>query len=179
VSRGETLSPFARGAWIAAGSMWAVRSAMVFAHPAYMDPVTPFDWFAVCGFSLAFLLSALAIAASPALTPTRTSRVSALVVAGASVVAGIANALEDGFGVEAMFGVFAVSALISLYGPFIVAASLAVGWRNRLAGWWAGVGLGFFTFPIGGSVIVLAMALVLAVRGDWLLAKPAPRDALA
>ena len=179
MTRGVRLSPFARGAWIAAGSMWALRSAMVFAHPTYTDPVTPFDWFAVWGFSLAFLLSALAIAASPALTPTRTSRLTALVVAGAAAIAGIANALEDGYGVEAMFAVFAVSALIALYGPFVVAVTLAIGTHARLAGWWAGVGLGFFTFPIGGSVIVLAMALVLAVRGDWLLARPAARDVLA
>jgi len=166
----------ARALWFAAGVTWAVRSLMVFAHPAYTDPVSPLDWFAVWSFSVAFLLIGLAIVTSPALTPTRASRRTALVVALAAAVAGIANALEDGLGVEKMFTVFAISALIALYGPFLVAVIIAIGQRYRLAGWWAGVGLGFFTFPIGGSVIVLAMALVLTVRTGWLeeATPPAP-----
>lgn len=158
----------ARALWLAAGATWAVRSLMVFAHPAYADATTPLDWLAVWSFSLAFLLTALAIVTSPALTPTRASRRTALVVALAAAVAGIANALEDGLGVEAMFAVFAVGALVALYGPFLVAVTIAIGQRYRLAGWWAGVGLGFFTFPIGGSVIVLALAIVLVARPEAL-----------
>jgi len=162
----------ARVLWLAAGGTWAARSLMVFAHPAYTAPVTTLDWLAVWSFSLAFVFTALAVVTSPTLTPTSGSRLAALIIAAASLVAGIANALEDGFGVSAMFTVFAVSALIALYGPFVVAAIVARAARGRLAAWWAAIGLGFLTFPAGGSVIVFAASLVLVLRPSALGPSP-------
>jgi hypothetical protein len=147
---------------------------MVVAHPAYTDPVNPLDWLAVWSFSLAFLLTAAAIVASPGSTPTRGSRAVALLVVVAATVAGIANALEDGFPVDAMFGVYAVSAMIALIGPFLVALAVAMARRSQLAGWWAALGLGFLTFPIGGGLIILAVALVPVARPRWLGSASAP-----
>jgi len=44
--------------------------------------------------------------------------------------------------------------------------------RGRLAAWWAAIGLGFLTFPAGGSVIVFAASLVLVLRPSALGPSP-------
>jgi hypothetical protein len=142
---------------VATGAAWGIRSLQALAHPAYTDPVTLFDWFAVVGFSVAFFLTATGLlvlreSARRGLNVT----VAVAVVAAACVGAGLMNLLEDGFGMTDLGPVYAVSALIAWLGMFVIAGMIGVSKDRSLAFVPFLTGLGFAFFEIGGGLIILA-----------------------
>lgn len=120
---------------VTVGSTWALRSAVGFAHPNYVNPVTLLDWIAVVSFSVA--LAALAAGAwliAELAGRGRSVVAAAVILATGGVVAAIANFIEDGLGVKAFGDVFALGlggvlvgllalvALFSLARQFVLAA---------------------------------------------------------
>jgi len=139
------------------GFAWGARSLQAFAHPAFTDPVTPFDWLAVVGFSGAFFLTAAGLlvlreSALPGLNIT----VATAVIAVACVIAGLMNLLEDGLGFAGLGPVYAVSALVAWLGFFVIAGMIGVSKDRSLAFVPLLTGIGFALFEIGGAVLTMA-----------------------
>ncbi len=166
-SRAATGFGPARVIWLATGIAWAVRSLLEYAHPDYWDPVTALDWAAIWLFSAALLLLAPAVLLMSRLAPHPPVTAVARVVAAGAVVAGVANGLEDGLGVN-WLGIFYVAgilvaglALLPLAVAFRRAGSVRLGWLT------AALFLGILTFTLGGGLIVLVAFASLAVAPQW------------
>jgi hypothetical protein len=171
------MTALARIIWLATGLAWASRSLLSFADPAYVDPVTALDWAAVWLYSMAWLLTAASVLLIAHLVPTPGVRGSAGLVATASIVAGIANGLEDGLGWASTSSLYIVGVLAAWLGliPFVV--TLAQGHAARLAGVGVVMLVGIPLIDTGGSVVVLVALGALAIRPAWFV--PAPRNAAA
>jgi hypothetical protein len=144
----------------------------VVATPAYWEPVTTVDYVAVWSWSLGFLLLAMAV---PLLVrdtaPERATLVAARVVSVAAICAAVANAVEDGVGIESWGSVYVVGSLTTLGGIIAVAALLGRAGRSRHTAvvllWLAGMamtnwGLGFLAL-IGSLVAIAARRRAAAV----------------
>ena len=139
------------------GAAWGARSLQALAHPAYTNPVTPFDWLAVVGFSAAFLLTAAGLLVlRESVRPGLNITVATAVVAVACVVAGLMNLFEDGLGTASLGPIYAVSALIAWLGFFVIAGMIGVSKDRSLAFVPLLTGIGFALFGIGGGVLTLA-----------------------
>jgi hypothetical protein len=135
----------------------------VVARPAYWEPVTSVDYVAVWTWSLAFLLLAVA---APLLVRDAFAGREALVAAGvvsvATIVTAIANAIEDGIGIESWGSVYVVGSLTTLGGMLVVAARLSRAGRPRHTAvillWLAGMAMntwGLGILALAGSLVAI------------------------
>lgn len=110
----------ARATFVAVGVVWAFRSLQSFSDPQFTDPQNLNDWVAVLALSLAMWLLAPALLVLPQPTAARWP---ARFAAAAAVVVGLANLVEDGFGVEGAGIGFGLGNAVLMLG--CVAVSLA------------------------------------------------------
>ena len=148
------------------GVAWAIRALIGFAEPAYYHPVTPLDWAAVWLFSVALLLLAPAVILLSRIPSARSTRTIGWVIAAGAVMAGVANALEDGFGYRA-FGTVYVNGILAA-GISIIALAVALrrARYSRLARLTLGLFIGFVLLSAGGGLLVLGVLGALALAPD-------------
>jgi hypothetical protein len=120
---------------ILTGLTWSVRAAQgVLFQPAYWDPSTLADYFAVYAFSAAWLLTAASLLILRMVAPAAPNLSTAIfVVAGACVIAGVANGIEDGLGAKWLGAVYATSAVVGMIGMFVVGRLLWTSPSRRLS----------------------------------------------
>jgi hypothetical protein len=158
-----------RAAWLLAGIAWAVRSALELARPNYYDPVSLLDWAAVLSFSLAWLLSALAVLLLCRDVCTRPVRAIGLVFAIAAVVAGVANLAEDAFG-QSWGGVpYIVGFLVAWLSLIPLAIAIWISRARRVALLPLALFASIALFNAGGGLLILVVAAAYAIAGRWFL----------
>jgi hypothetical protein len=153
--------------WLVTGVVWAARSLLEVAHPDYWDPITALDWSAIWVYSAAWLLMAPSVLLLGRLASSRRVLTAATVVAIGAVLAGGANAVEDGFGVTSLGTLY----VIGFFTAWLAFVPLAVTlWRagyRRLGRAVAAIFLGVTLFVIGGGLIILAVLGGIAVAPRW------------
>jgi hypothetical protein len=139
------------------GASWAARSlqGMLF-DPDYWDPVTANDFVSIYLYSIAWLLTAgsLLILREVA-RPARDLSTAILVVAGACLMTGVANGIEDAIGVSGFGTLYVIGILTSVLGMVAIAAMLRGTPAGRLAFVPAVGGLAMFLMVLGGGVLGL------------------------
>lgn len=153
--------------WVVTGAVWAARSLLEFAHPDYWKPVTALDWSAVWLFSVCWLLLAPSMLLLGRLASSRRVMTVAAVVATGALLAGGANAIEDGFGVKALGTLYVIGSLTAWLGLLPLAAMLQQARYSRLTRLVVALSLGSMLFTVGGGVIVLVAFGSLAVAPRW------------
>jgi hypothetical protein len=166
-----------RVVWLLAGGAWAARS-LAFANPDYWDPVTVLDWSAVWLFTGALLLFALSLLLLGRLASSRQVMTVATVGAIGALVAGLANAIEDGFGVKALGTLYVVGFLTAGISLLPLAATLRQARCSRLARLAVLLFVGVLLFTVGGGLIILAGLGALAFAPAWFV-RPDPAAAPA
>jgi hypothetical protein len=150
------------------GVLWGMRSLQAFTDPNFTDPGTVADWWAVVSWSLCFALlpAGLALLVRLSQRGGRASHVLLVIAALGGVTAAIANAIEDGMGVDAAGSVYFVSVSLMMLAMIALAGVLLAG-RPR----WPGVVvlstlIGMFNLESGGGVLILGVwgATAVAVR---------------
>jgi hypothetical protein len=149
------------------GVAWCVRSLQSFADPAYTDPVTVSDWFAVFSFSVALFATAVAL---PLLAHSTGGgpvvvRVSLVPAVGAAI-AGFANILEDALQLELAGLFYGIGSGLTGLGLIAFTLAIAVAGRGRrrlLAAIPLATLIGWSLFESGGGVLVLAAWLAAAM----------------
>lgn len=147
------------------GVVWCVRSLQSFADPAYTDPETLSDWFAVLSFSVALFATAFALPLLAQSTGCGRAVGLSLIPAGGAAVAGLGNLLEDALQLGFSDWFYAVGAALTGFGLIVFTVAIAIAGRGRrrlfalvplvtLIGW--------SLFESGGGVLVLAAWLVAA-----------------
>jgi hypothetical protein len=162
----------ARLVWLLTGIAWAARSLLAFAHPDYSSPVTALDWAAVWTYSSAWLLfaSSVLLIAKPA--GSRSVTVIAAICATAAVVAGAANALEDGLRVPIGPLPYVVGFLVAWLSLVPLAIALARAKRGRLGVLCLAIFAGILlAFGYGGGVVVLTVLAALALVPGWFVGR--------
>jgi hypothetical protein len=153
-----------RGLWVAAGIAWAVGSVTQLAGAQYRHPVTTLDWLAVWSFTGAWLLLAPAIVLVGSLAPRRSVFAVAGVIALGAVVAGIANAIEDGVGIRSWGTPYVLGSVTALIGMVVLPAIVARAGSPRLARWCVGLVVSMCLYAAGGGLAVLVLFAWLAWR---------------
>lgn len=153
--------------WLATGIAWASRSLMSLADPDYWDPVSTLDWSAVWLYSIAWLLMAPSVLLMARLAPTRLVLTCAAIVAAAAVVAGAANALEDGLGMRSLGSAYVVGVMVAWLGLVPLAVAFGLARAPRLAGLCVVLVVGIPLINTGGSVLILVGLGALAIRPAW------------
>lgn len=139
------------------GTAWGARSLVALSDPAYTDPVSLLDWFAVVSFSAAFLLTAAGLLIlRESVRAGLNVTVAIVVVAVACVIAGAMNIVEDGLGVPSLGPLYVVSALVVWLGVFVIAGMIAISPDRSLAFVPLLTGVGFTLLEIGGGVLITA-----------------------
>ena len=139
-----------RVVWLLTGLAWATRSAMEFASPDYSDPVTVLDWASIWVYSVAWLLLAPSVLLIARLAPTRSVVVVSLIASIGAIIAGSANAVEDGLGVSSMGTWYVIGFMTGWLALPVLAVALARAHRVRLAGLVLAVFGGILLFNIVG-----------------------------
>lgn len=156
-----------RLAWLLAGLAWAGRSLLEFARPDYYEPVTLGDWLAVASFSMAWLLSAIAVLLLSREVGYRVVRILGWVFAIAAIVTGLANAVEDALG-QSWGG---MPYVVGFFIAWLTLVPLAVViWRagsRRMAILPVALFASIALFNSGGGLIILAVAMAFAVAPHW------------
>lgn len=153
--------------WVLTGLAWAGHSLMAFTSPDYWDPVTALDWASIWMYSLAWLLTAPTVLLIARLAPTRAVQVCAVVASVGAVVAGGANAAEDGIGVSSMGTWYVIGFFTAWLAIAALAGTLHRVGRHRLGWCVAGLFGGIFLMLMGGGLIMLVALGALAVIPDW------------
>ena len=143
-----------------------MRSLQSFADPAYTEPGTVSDWFAVLSFSaalfaVAFALPLLAHYTGGGLAVRRIS----LIPAVGAAIAGLGNLLEDALQLGFAGWFYGAGAAITGLGLIAFTVAIAVAGRGRrrlLAAIPLATLIGWSLFESGGGVLVLAAWLVAA-----------------
>jgi hypothetical protein len=160
----------ARLIWVVTGIAWAARSLLAFADPDYYSPVTALDWAAVWTYSAAWLLLAPSVLLIASLAGSRSVTVIAAICATAAVLAGGANALEDGFRVPIGPTPYVVGFLVGWLSLVLLATTLA-----RVKQWRLGAlclatfGGILFAFGFAGGVVILVVLVALAFAPEWFI----------
>lgn len=133
-------------ALVAAGLLTVGRAGIELAEPAYYDPVTPLDYTAAIGSTVAWGAMAIAVFLWWRITAKRLGAIFLVLAAVGVMVSSLGNLLEDVFDVG--FGEFLFS-----YGGMIGAVSLMVAAVVAIVGWgrlrWSGL---FLLGVIAGSI---------------------------
>lgn len=140
---------------ILTGLAWAASSLVaVVAQPAYWDPVTAADFFAVYAYSAAWLLTtASLLILREASQPARRLSVATLVVALACLSTGVANGAEDGLRLSGFGIVYVASFLVSVLGMFTLAAMFRASPARRFAFVPAVGGVSILLVTFGGGLL--------------------------
>lgn len=152
--------------FICVAAFWCARSLLSFADPAYTDPVSAADWFAVVSFTVALFALAFALPMLAQLTGGgRLVYRASLIPAVGAAVAGFSNLLEDalqlGFAYWAFIGGSGVFALGIIVFALVVADARSDR-RELFAIVPAATLIGWMLLEIGGGVIVAAAWLTVA-----------------
>jgi hypothetical protein len=153
--------------WLLTGGAWAGISLIAFADPDYRDPVTALDWSAVWLYSAALLLLTPSALLLGRLASSRTVMAVATVVAIGALVAGLANAIEDGLGVKALGTFYVVGFLTAWISLLPLAVTLRQARYSRLAGLTVALFFGVMLFTVGGGLIILGGLGALAIAPAW------------
>jgi hypothetical protein len=158
------------------GVAWCVRSLQSFADPAYTDPETVSDWFAVLSYSLALFAVAFALpllaqhtGGGPAVVRV------ALIPAVGAALAGLANLLEDALQLGFAFWFYGAGGALTALGliAFTLAIALTGRGRARLVAVIPLMTLiGWLLFESGGGVLVLAAWLAAAAIASHQTRRP-------
>jgi hypothetical protein len=145
------------GITVLTGVTWTIRSLQaVLFDPEYWDPVTSADYFAVYSYSAAFLLtSASLLILRETVRPAPDLSAAILVVAGACVVTGVANAIEDALGLRGFGSLYVIGILVAGLGTFVIAAMLRATPARALTFVPALGGLAMVLMTVGGGVLGL------------------------
>lgn len=166
--------------WLVTGVVWACRSLIEFAHPDYWDPVTALDWSAVWLYSAAWLLMAPSVLLLGRLASSRQVMTVAAVVAIGALLAGGANAIEDGFGVKSLGTLYVVGFMTAWLAFLPLAATFRQARCSRLAGLSVALFFGVMLFTLGGGLIILGALGSIAVAPRWVTGQvPGPEPAPA
>jgi hypothetical protein len=152
--------------------------AVLLTDPAYQDPETAADWFAVLSFSAALFALAFALPMLAQLISGRVFKVSLVPTVGAAL-AGLSNLLEDALQLGWAFWLFILSTALIIVGlvAFIIVVAVAGRGRLRLlAAVPAATLAAILLFPVGGGVLIVAAWLAAAAIG---LRRPARSAAQA
>lgn len=161
------MSVVSRLIWLLTGAAWATRSVVAFADPDYWDPVTALDWTAVWLYSVALLLFAPAVLLLGRIAASRSVTTTATVVAIGAVLAGGANALEDGFGVQQLGTLYVVGFLTAWLAVLALAVALQRARFTRLAGLSVLLFVSVLLFTLGGGLLILGGLGALAIVPAW------------
>jgi hypothetical protein len=153
--------------WLLTGVTWAARSAMEFAQPDYWDPMTALDWSAIWIYSAAWLLFAPSVLLLGRLAPSRPVMIVAAVVAFGAIVAGGANAIEDGLGFASFGPFYVVGFMTAWIGLLSLATVLRRAHQTRLAALSVLLFAGVLLFLLGGGLIILAGWSAVAIAPTW------------
>lgn len=146
-----------------------------FANPDYWDPVSALDWTAVWAFSAALLLLAPSVLLLGRLAPSSKVMITAAVVAVGALIAGLANGIEDGLGVEGLGVAYVAGFLVAWLGLAVLAVMFGIDGRARLVLLVGALVVGIALFTVGGGLIVLCVLGGVAVAPRWFQSvRPAP-----
>jgi hypothetical protein len=176
------MTALARVVWVATGLVFAARSLIEFAQPDYWEPVTTLDWSAVWLTSLGWLLFAPSVLLLGRLAPTRAVLSVSMVVASGALLTGLANAIEDGFDVQAFGTLYVIGFMTAWLGLLALAWAFSAAGRSRLM-WLALLSfVGILMTNIGGGVSIAVGLGSVALAPDWYRratpAKPDPTPAI-
>lgn len=165
--------------WLLTGIAWAATSMIALADADYQDPKTILDWGAVWAYTMSLILLAPSVLSLARLAGSRSVDAIATVSAIATVVAGVANLLEDGLGMKFFGAFYLVGFMTALLSLLPLAFTLWRARAPRLALLMMVLFLGIATFTLGGGVIVLGAFAALSLRPAWFqpgatAARPAP-----
>ncbi|HEY5652587.1 MAG TPA: hypothetical protein VIW46_14165 [Acidimicrobiia bacterium] len=158
-----------RGGWwfVLAGVLVAARAAIELAEPAYYDPETLLDFVAATLTSVAWLVTAVALARWWPAKPARGGSFLLLIAAIAVAVSAVGNFIEDVLGIPAGEALFTYGGMVGAVSILVLGVSLLSFGGGR----WAGVLLLLFiagsTFPDDGGEFLSGASLV--VLGFWIL----------
>ena len=148
---------------VLAGIAWATRSLLAFADPDYVRPVTAIDWAAVWTYSAAWLLLAPSVLLIARLSGSRAVTLVAAVSAVGAILAGVANALEDGFGVPIGPMPYILGFVVGWVSLFVLAVALARARQWKLGALCLAVFVGILlAFGYGGGVLIAVALAALA-----------------
>lgn len=163
--------------WLLTGGAWAGRSLIAFADPDYWDPVTVLDWTAVWLYSAALLLFAPSLVLLGRLATSRSVMTFAAISAIGALVAGGANAIEDGFSVAIGGTLYVVGFMTMWLALLPLAVTLYRAPCSRLAGLSVLLFVGVLLFNLGGGLLILGGLGALAIAPSW-FARPELAPAL-
>lgn len=153
--------------FVVTGVLWVTRSLTSFGDPAFTDPETAFDWFAVLSFSAALAAVALALLAFARMVGGRWARITGAVGAAGASVAAVANIVEDGLQQGwAGAALYLPGTLLMLLGLVTLTVATAVtsrGSARLLAAIPAAALFGMMLLELGGGVLALAAWLAAAL----------------
>ena len=156
-----------RVAWLLTGLAWAGRSLLELARPNYYDPVSPLDWAAVLSFSLAWLLSALAVLLLCRDLGAAPVRAIGLLFAIAASVAGLANLVEDALGQSWGGTPYVVGFLVAWISLIPLAIVIWASGARRFAILPVSLFASIALFNTGGGLLILVVATALVLAGRW------------
>jgi len=159
--------------WLLTGVAWAGRSLVEFAHPDYFDPVTALDWTAVWLYSAALFLFAPSLVLLGRLAASRSVMTFAAISAIGALVAGGANAIEDGFSVAIGGTLYVVGFMTMWLALLPLAVTLYRAPCSRLAGLSVLLFVGVLLFNLGGGLLILGGLGALAIAPSW-FTRPGP-----
>jgi hypothetical protein len=152
--------------FILVGVLWCARSLQSFTDPAFTDPETPSDWFAVVSFSAALLALALALPSFARLVGGRFPFAVSFVPAAGAAVAGVGNLLEDGAQLDWAGDRLYLPGIallpLGLVAFTVTVAAVGRGGSRLLAAVPAATLIGIVLLEVGGGVLVLAAWLAAA-----------------
>jgi hypothetical protein len=158
--------------WFVTGCVWAARSVLEFANPDYWDPVSALDWTAVWAFSAALLLLAPSVLLLGRLAPSSKVMITATIVALGALVAGLANGIEDGLGVEQLGTAYIFGFLVLWPGLAVLAVMFGIDGRARLVLLVGALVVGIALLTVGGGLIVLCAFGGVAAAPRWFQSVP-------
>jgi hypothetical protein len=156
-----------RAAWWLTGIAWAARSLLEFARPNYYEPGSPLDWSAVISFSLAWMLSAVAVLLFARDLGTLPVRSVSVVFAFAASVAGLANLVEDALGLSWGGTPYIVGFLVAWIS--LIPLAIVV-WRTgsrRVTILPVALFASIALFNSGGGLLILFVATAFAMAPSW------------
>lgn len=165
--------------YVTTGLVWTGRSLLeVAARPDYWEPVSAVDWVAVWAYSLALLLLAVALIAVAADSGSGFAvRVVGYVAATFACGTALANAIEDGLGIESASIGYVVGTMGTAAAMVAFAAALGI---SRRPLWSAAVLLmlaGVVTMSDGfGALVLCAAGVAIWARRPRGAAKTEPTD---
>jgi len=169
----------ARSIWGLTGIAWAAASLLATAGAEYSDPTILSDYLAVSMYSAAWILAAPTVLLMTGDTSGRAPHILAMIFAVVAIAVGVANALEDAFGLRELGTVYVVGFLGALLTLVALTVALLRAQSRRLAGVTAALLVGSAFVAIGGGVIVFAALAALAIAPAWFGADSIPKPSSA